>query len=83
MIIQYKKRSYMEYKQKQLQFHSNYVGRALKNKTPQEVVNYRTNLYTLGQSINDHFVPKFQLHDVFKVGKNIGLHERFSKSQGW
>ena len=36
--------------------------------TPQEVVDYCTKLYTLGQSIIDHFVPNIQLPDVFIVG---------------
>jgi hypothetical protein len=47
---------------------------------PQEAVNHCKNLiYTLGQSINYHFVLNIQLPDAFIEKGYMGPYGRFSK----
>ena len=71
MLIWHKKHSYLKHKQKDPKL----FQRSFKEKddstlpfTPQEAIDYCTKLYTLGQSINIHFIPNAQLPDDFTKG---------------
>ena len=76
MIVRYKKRSYLEHKQKELHLifkrNPKLFWKSFKENDdstlpfmPQEAIDYCTKLYTSHQSINDRFVPTIQLLDVF------------------
>jgi hypothetical protein len=77
MIIWHKKRSHLEHKQKDLHLLLESDPKILWKSF--EEIDYCTKIYTLGQSINDHFVLVIQVPNDLQGG-NMDPYERPSKS---
>jgi hypothetical protein len=77
MIIQYKKCSYLEHKQRNSsKATQNYSGKALKKKMNQpshlnhkKAIYYCPRLYTSRQNFMDDFARNIQLLDLFTIGE--------------
>lgn len=85
MIIRHKKRSYLEYKQKDLHLlleqNVEEEGDSTLPFTPQEAIDYCTKSYTFGQTNNAHLFQTFNFK-MFLQRKIMGHYERLSNSQG-